>query len=114
LSALTPPAANPVSALAQPLTPSNALTHIYTSTNNYRTHVHAAAAADQAEKEKEKADVLTKQAAKGWFEHTVDGTTVVTFTCVHKPVELPDGSAVQREVKGMCKKACPVEQAMLV
>jgi hypothetical protein len=57
--------------------------------------------------------MLAKQAAKGWFERTVDSATVVTFARVRKPVKLPDGSAVQREVKGTRKKVCPVEEAML-
>ncbi|KAJ7899112.1 hypothetical protein B0H14DRAFT_3124168 [Mycena olivaceomarginata] len=113
LSALTPPAANASSALVQPPAPSNAPIHVYSSTNNNRTRARAAAVADEAAKEKEKADAVAKQAAKGWFERTVDGVTVVTFTRVRKPVKLPDGSAVQREVKGTRKKACPVEEAML-
>ncbi|KAJ7347693.1 hypothetical protein DFH08DRAFT_960128 [Mycena albidolilacea] len=76
--------------------------HIYSVTNNNHTHARQAAAAEKAAKEKEAADEAAKQAAKGWFERTINRAIVVTL----------------REVKGTrTKKPTPldaVEKALLV
>ncbi|KAJ7866846.1 hypothetical protein B0H14DRAFT_2573269 [Mycena olivaceomarginata] len=84
----------------------------------------AAAEAEEAAKEKEAADAAAKQAARGWFEKTVNGATVVTLTNPtnpqtrsRKPTRLFDGSLATREVKGTrAKKPAPldsVEEALL-
>jgi hypothetical protein len=98
--------------------------YISTTTNNNRGRARAAAEAEKAAKEKEAADAAAKQAARGWFEKTVNGATVVTFTNpthpqtrIRKPTRLSDGSLPQREVKGTrAKKPAPldpVEEALL-
>ncbi|KAJ6449956.1 hypothetical protein C8R45DRAFT_947073 [Mycena sanguinolenta] len=82
-------------------------TLVYTSTNNNRAAAKAAAAAEKREKEREAEEARAKEAARGWSEKTVDGATVVTLkplTRVHRAAKLPDGSAVQTEVKKMRKK----------
>jgi hypothetical protein len=96
-------------------------THIHSITNNNRARALQAAAAEEAAKAKEAADEAAKQAAKGWFERTVNGATVVTLvqpaTRSRKPTRLADGSVPQREVKGTrAKKSAPldpVEKALL-
>jgi hypothetical protein len=91
--------------------------YVSTITNNNRGRARAAAEAEKAAKEKEAADAAAKQAAKGWFEKTVNGATVVTFTNptnpqtrIRKPTRLSDGSLPTREVKGTrAKKPAPLD-----
>ncbi|KAF7358321.1 hypothetical protein MVEN_00881600 [Mycena venus] len=115
-STITTPDAASMSAMpdAASTSASSRPTYVYSSTNNNRARAIQAAAAERAVKEKEAADAAAKQAAKGWFERTVDGATVVTLARVRKPARFFDGSVVQREVKGTrAKKLDPVEERLL-
>ncbi|KAF7373654.1 hypothetical protein MSAN_00576100 [Mycena sanguinolenta] len=76
--------------------------YVLSSTNNNRAAARQAADTEKAAAEKAAADAAAAQAAKGWTEKTVNGATVVTFTStrIRKAARNPDGSVVQREVKG--------------